>query len=31
MAYGVDSKGKMWSKTYAGDAIMVGKVYNIER
>ena len=31
LTYGVDSKGKMWSKTYAGDAIMVGKVYNIER
>lgn len=29
MTYGVDSKGKMWSKTYAGDMIMVGKVYNI--
>jgi hypothetical protein len=29
MTYGVDTKGKMWSKTYAGDMIMVGKVYNI--
>ncbi len=29
--YGVDTKGKMWSKTYAGDMIMVGKVYNIAR
>ena len=31
LTYGVDSKGKMWSKTYAGDMIMVGKVYNIGR
>lgn len=29
LTYGVDSRGKMWSKTYAGDMIMVGKVYNI--
>jgi len=29
LTYGVDSKGKMWSKTYAGDMIIVGKVYNI--
>jgi hypothetical protein len=31
LTYGVDTKGKMWSKTYAGDMIMVGKVYNIGR
>lgn len=30
LTYGVDSKGKMWSKTYAGDMIIVGKVYNIK-
>jgi hypothetical protein len=29
--YGVDTKGKMWNKTYAGDMIVVGKVYNIGR
>jgi hypothetical protein len=31
LTYGVDSKGKMWSKTYAGDMFVVGKVYNIKR
>ncbi len=31
LTYGVDTRGKMWSKTYAGDMIMVGKVYNISR
>jgi hypothetical protein len=31
LTYGVDARGKMWSKTYAGDMIMVGKVYNIGR
>jgi len=31
LTYGVDSKGKMWSKTYAGDMIIVGKVYDIKR
>jgi len=30
LTYGVDSKGKMWSKTYAGDMIIVGKVYDIK-
>lgn len=30
-AYGVDPKGKMWSKTYAGDMFVVGKVYNISK
>lgn len=29
--YGVDSRGKMWNKTYAGDMFVVGKVYNIKR
>lgn len=29
LTYGVDSNGKMWSKTYAGDMIIVGKVYTI--
>lgn len=29
LSYGVDSRGKMWSKTYAGDMFVVGKVYNI--
>lgn len=27
--YGVDARGKMWTKTYAGDSFVVGKVYNI--
>jgi len=31
LTYGVDSRGKMWSKTYAGDLFVVGRVYNIER
>ena len=31
LTYGVDSRGKMWSKTYAGDMFVVGKVYNIKR
>lgn len=31
LTYGVDFKGKMWSKTYAGDMIIVGKVYNIKK
>jgi hypothetical protein len=31
LTYGVDAKGKMWSKTYAGDMFVVGKVYNIKR
>ncbi|MFI5164036.1 MAG: hypothetical protein ACHQHP_02190 [Bacteroidia bacterium] len=31
LTYGVDSKGKMWNKTYAGDMFVVGRVYNIER
>ena len=31
LTYGVDTKGKMWNKTYAGDMIMVGRVYNIGR
>jgi len=31
LTYGVDSKGKMWNKTYAGDMFVVGKVYNIKR
>ena len=31
LTYGVDSRGKMWSKTYAGDMFVVGKIYNIER
>ena len=31
LTYGVDFKGKMWSKTYAGDMFVVGKVYNISR
>ena len=31
LTYGVDARGKMWSKTYAGDLFVVGKVYNIER
>lgn len=30
LTYGVDSKGKMWSKTYSGDMFVVGKVYNIK-
>jgi hypothetical protein len=29
LTYGVDGRGKMWSKTYAGDMFVVGKVYNI--
>lgn len=29
--YGVDSQGKMWSKTYAGDMFVVGRVYNIKQ
>lgn len=31
LTYGVDARGKMWSKTYAGDLFVVGKVYNIKR
>ena len=31
LTYGVDSRGKMWSKTYAGDMFVVGKVYNIKK
>jgi hypothetical protein len=31
LTYGVDSRGKMWNKTYAGDMFVVGRVYNIER
>jgi hypothetical protein len=31
ITYGVDSKGKMWNKTYAGDMFIVGRVYNIEQ
>jgi hypothetical protein len=31
LTYGVDTRGKMWNKTYAGDMIMVGRVYNIGR
>ena len=31
LTYGVDAKGKMWSKTYAGDMLIVGKVYNIKQ
>ncbi|MBI4947803.1 MAG: hypothetical protein HY840_15540 [Bacteroidetes bacterium] len=31
LTYGVDSRGKMWNKTYAGDMFVVGKVYNIKR
>jgi len=31
LTYGVDSRGKMWSKTYAGDMFIVGRVYNISR
>ncbi len=31
ITYGVDSKGKMWNKNYAGDMFIVGKVYNIEQ
>jgi len=31
LTYGVDARGKMWNKTYAGDMIMVGRVYNIGR
>lgn len=31
LTYGVDSRGKMWSKTYAGDMFVVGKVYNIKQ
>jgi hypothetical protein len=29
LTFGVDSHGKMWSKTYAGDMFVVGRVYNI--
>ncbi len=31
LTYGVDSRGKMWSKTYAGDMFVVGRVYNIKQ
>ncbi len=31
LTYGVDSHGKLWSKTYAGDMFVVGKVYNIKQ
>ena len=31
LTYGVDNRGKMWSKTYAGDMFVVGKVYNIKQ
>lgn len=31
LTYGVDTRGKMWSKTYAGDMFVVGRVYNIKK
>jgi len=31
LTYGVDSRGKMWSKTYAGDMFIVGRIYNISK
>lgn len=29
LTYGVDSHGKMWSKTYEGDMFIVGRAYNL--